>query len=400
MENDQEAEERERLLRSRTWAEVDLDALRHNVAEARRILRPGVKIAAVLKADAYGLGAETAAKTLLSCGVEMLAVACLSEGLFLKKRFPEAAVLVMGYTADECLSVAVKHGVTVTLFSAAQAALLSRAAAAQNRRAKFHLKIDTGFNRLGLKPGPETDAEIRKICSFPMLDTEGIFSHLSLDSREQDEKQFALFMETVARAEAAGIRFPLRHICDSIGMVRYPAFQLDLVRPGAFLYGMTSDSNIGAPVRLLCPLTLKTRLARVARLRKGEAVGYDRAFVAGRDCLVGTLCAGYADGYPRSLSGKGEVLLRGKRAPVVGLVCMDQCMVDLTDIPEAAVGDEAVLLGGNGAGAVPVKDAARAAGTNKNELLCRVGGRVPRIYRSGGKTVGVRDFCGSERSDS
>lgn len=152
------------------------------------------------------------------------------------------------------------------------------------KEARVHIAVDTGFNRLGLKPGAEADEAIKKIASFPHVTAEGIFSHLALDTREEDEKQFSLFMETVAKAEANGIKFPLRHICDSIGMVRYPEFQLDLVRPGAFLYGMTSDHAIGTPVRLKCALTLKTRLVRIVDLKKGESVGYDRAYITSNGC--------------------------------------------------------------------------------------------------------------------
>lgn len=378
--------------KSRTWAEVNLDAIRQNLKTARGLLKPETKIAAVVKADAYGLGALRVAQTLVDNGVDMLAVACLSEAAELRRKFPETPILIMGYTPDECFGEVARLNITQTIYSAGQAAALSHAAEKTGHKTKIHIKIDTGFNRLGIKPGPGCVEEIQKICSCKSLFAEGIFSHLALNNEQDDKKQFELFMDVIRRAEEKGLRFPIKHICDSIGMIRYPQYHLDMVRPGAFLYG-AGPSHGPRPNLTVC-VALKTRISRIAVLEDGEGVSYDFAYRAKGRRVLATLCAGYSDGYPRSLSGKGEVLIHGKRAPVVGLACMDQCMIDVTDIPEAAVGDEVLLYGRDKNYEIPLQEAADRAGTNKNELLSRIGRRVPRIYSENGEICGILDYIG------
>lgn len=376
--------------KSRTWAEVDLDAIRQNLKTAKGLLRPETKIAAVVKADAYGLGARRVAETLCREGVDMLAVACLSEAAELRGRFPDIPILVMGYTPDECFDEVVRLGITQTIYSAGQARALSNAAVQTGRKIKIHIKIDTGFNRLGIKPGKNCIEEIENICANKNLFVEGIFSHLALNSEQDDKKQFQLFGSVIRQAEEKGLKFPIKHICDSIGMIRYPQYHLDMVRPGAFLYG-AGPSHGPRPDLKICA-ALKTRVSRVAVLEDGEGVSYDYIYRAKGRRVIATLCAGYSDGYPRSLSGKGDVIIRGKRAPIVGLACMDQCIADVTDIPETAVGDEVLLYGRDKNYEIPLQEAADRAGTNKNELLSRIGRRVPRVYSEFGKECGVLDY--------
>lgn len=381
-----------RDLTARTWAEVDLDTVAHNLAEARRLLPAGVKIAAVLKADAYGLGAVAVAGVLLEGGVDMLAVACLSEALELRGCYPDAPVLVLGYTPESWLAEAVAGRITLTVGSLGQAQAVSRAAQAAGKIARVHVKVDTGFHRLGIPAGPGAAQEILAMVQCPNLDAEGIFTHLALVSRQEDQRQFSLFMDLIDTLERQGVHFAIRHIDDSIGMVRYPQYRLDMVRPGAFFYGVRPSGFKDPSVTLPVPLAFKTRIVRVADIEKGEGVGYDFTYVAPRQARVGTLPVGYVDGYPRCLSNKGEVLVRGRRAKVIGLICMDQCMIDLTDIPEAQEGDEVLLFGRSAEGEVPLEEVSAWAGTNRNDILSGVGRRVPRVYRRHGRVVGTADY--------
>lgn len=377
---------------ARTWAEVNLDAVAHNLAEARRLLPAGVKIAAVLKADAYGLGAAAVGGVLREGGADMLAVACLPEALELRRLYPDISILVLGYTPENWLAEAVAARITLTVGSLGQAQAVSRAAQAGGTTARIHVKVDTGFHRLGIPAGPAAAAEIGRIVQCPHLIAEGIFTHLALVSRPEDQKQFALFTQLLEALERQGVRFAIRHVDDSIGMVRYPEYRLDMVRPGAFLYGVRPSRFSDPSVTLAMPLAFKTRIVRVAGIEKGEGVSYDFTYVAPRRGRVGTLPVGYVDGYPRCLSNKAEVLVRGRRARVVGLICMDQCMIDLTDIPEAREGDEVLLFGHSAEGDVPLEEVADWAGTNRNDILSGVGRRVPRVYRRHGRVIGTADY--------
>ena len=377
---------------ARTWAEVDLDAVAHNLAVARRLLPPGVKTACVLKADAYGLGAAAVAGVLLEGGADMLAVACVPEALELRRLYPDARLLVLGHTPDGWLPDALAADITLAIGSLAQAQAVSLAAQAAGAAARVHIQVDTGFHRLGVPAGPGAADEIARMTACPGLVAEGIFTHLALTSQPEDERQFALFTALTDELARRGIRFPLRHVCDSIGMVRYPQYRLDMVRPGAFLYGVRPSRFTDPAVTLTMPLAFKTRLSRVADIEKGGGVSYDYTYTAPRSGRVGTLAAGYVDGYPRCLSNRAQVLVRGRRAPVVGLICMDQCMIDLTDIPEAQPGDEVLLFGHSSQGDIPLEEVAGWAGTNRNEILSGIGRRVPRVYRRHGRPAGTADY--------
>lgn len=375
-----------------TWAEINLDALLHNYNEARKLLEKGTKLAAVLKADAYGHGAPEIAGVLAAEGADMFAVACLTEALEIRRKLPLPQILIMGYTFDHHLKAAVENDITLTVFSIEQAELVSQIAAGLGRTAKIHVKIDTGFNRLGMKPGKDTEAAVEKMAGLGNLEIEGIFSHLALTDRENDKKQFDLFMNLINNLKNKGIHIPVKHICDSIGMVRYPDYRLDMVRAGAFLYGAGPKDNANKSIKLEPALALKTRIALIKEIGPGEGISYDYTFKADRKCRVGTLPAGYADGYPRCLSNKGFAGVRGKRARVIGLICMDQCMIDLTDIPEAELGDEVVLIGGTGPDGIPLLETADLAGTNRNEILSGISRRVPRVYIKNNKVINIVDY--------
>jgi len=370
-----------------TYYVVDLDVIRSNFHDLRSIVGDKVKIAAVLKADAYGHGAVMVARTLLAEGADILAVATLSEAIELRARFPEAKILVMGYTPDDFASIAVRHRITPTVFGLRNAEAFSGAASASGKVLPIHVKLDTGMNRLGIKPYENPVEIIETISRLPGLEIAGIFTHLALRDRDSDVAQFALYQGILSDCRKRGIDVGLRHVCDSIGTVRYPEFRLDMVRIGAALFGVRPNRMGPEYNAFPFPLagTLVTRIARLRRLSEGEMVSYDDSWKApSGGTLVATLPIGYADGYPRRFGNRAEVVVRGKRAPVVGLVCMDQTMIDVGGIQGVSEGDEVVLLGG---GAISLNEASEWGSTNRNEILCGIGKRVPRVYIKDRKIV-------------
>jgi alanine racemase len=375
-----------------TYVEIDLDCLIANYISVKSVLSEKTKIAAVLKANAYGHGAIHVAKILIEQGVDMIAVACLPEALELRRRFEKTSLLIMGYTSDEYLHSAISNEITLTIMSLKQAQLISDIAGALGKTAKVHIKIDTGFNRLGIKPDENTRDLITGICKQKNLEVEGIFTHLALTNEESDKKQVDLFMRVVRELEVQGIHIPMKHICDSIGMVRYPDYHLGLVRLGAILYGVNPTGVNKFMIENKMPLTFKTRISQIKDIEAGEGVGYDYSYIAKEKRRIGTLPVGYADGYMRCLSNAGEVCVNGKRAPIIGKICMDQCMIDLSNMSEVKVGDEVILVGGTGENSMPIMEVADRAGTNRNEVLSIISRRVPRVYLKGNKVIDVVDY--------
>jgi alanine racemase len=395
------------MMRS-TRLEVDLDSITHNFREAKRMLAQGPcasdgrppLLAAVLKANAYGMGALAVAEELLASGAELFAVACLPEAVELRRRLrrrlknarPEARILIMGHTPSEYFPIALEHRATLTIFDLEQAKALSSAARDAGSEAVAHIKVDTGMNRLGLKPGSGSAGMIAAMAELPALRLEGIFTHLALDSNESDRRQFELFTSLIEAVEARGLTFELKHVCDSISLMRYPEYRLDMVRAGALLFGvkpMNTPLSESADIRT--PFALKTRISRLRRIEPGEGVGYDSTFRAPPGgALLATLPIGYADGYPRRLSNRAQVLVRGRRAPVVGLICMDQLTVDASAIPGAAEGDEALLLGPG----IDVSEVSDWAQTNRNEIISSISRRVPRVYYKDMRPVFEVDYLG------
>lgn len=375
-----------------TWVEINLDNLIWNFNQAKKLVSKETKIAAVLKANAYGHGAIGVAKVLIESGVDYLAVACLSEALELRKVFKEVPILVMGYTADEYLSMAVKNRITLTIFSIAQGEKISNISLGFNVISKVHIKIDTGFNRLGLKWSEDLKHIIKTIYSMNNLHVEGIFTHLALVNRVEDEKQYRLFQKVIKELEEESINIPVKHVCDSIGMVRYPEFHMDMIRLGAFLYGMRPTRFEDQAVDLRVALTFKTKVAHIKYIEKGEGVGYDFSFIAKEKSKIATLPIGYADGYMRCLSNNGEVRINGEKAKVIGKICMDQTMIDLTNIKDVNVGDEVILLGGQGKDSIEIMEVAEKCNTNRNEILSVISRRVPRVYIKDGNLSHIVDY--------
>ncbi len=373
-----------------TYVEINLDHIAYNMQSIKKMVGEDVAIAAVLKADAYGHGALEVSRIVMENGAAYIAVATLSEALEIRKRYKDYKILIMGFTPDRLLEYVVKSNITQTIFSYRQGRLLSELGLKYNKKPVVHIKYDTGFNRLGFKDSKESIGEIAKIAKIPNIYVEGIFSHLALTGREENEKQYNIFISAVEKLEGMGIEFKYKHIEDSIASVDYPEYRLNMIRPGAIIYGIKGFRH--GTLKLKQALTFKSRISHIKKISKGEGVSYDYLWKAERDSLIGTLPVGYADGYPRNLSNKGFVTVHGKKAPVVGLICMDQLMVDLTDIPEAKAGDEVILYSNGENNTMDLNTMAKLAGTNKNEILSRISRRVPKVYIRKGKVVKIINY--------
>lgn len=369
---------------SRCWAEVNLTRLVQNYKNALKHLKPTSKLICVLKADAYGLGAPMVAKRLWQEGQKIFAVASYNEASEIRRTLPECEVLILGLCGDVQLIHAIKAGLLLTVFSERYASAVICAAKMAGCKARIHIKLETGLNRLGLTPDEAVEL-VTRINSSEFVQIEGMFTHLALRDETSDREQLTRLYSCRDQLNSQGINIPMVHALDSIGMVRYPEDHLDAVRTGAWLYGVY-PKRYANPEESQLALTVKTRIAQLHRVAEGQCLGYDETHPLHRDSVVATLSAGYIDGYPR-LSSIGEVEIRGQRAQVVGLVCMDQMMVDVTDIPDAQEGDVVTLLGGS----IGVDEYAEWGKLNRNESLARTGKRVPRVYIEDGRIIEIID---------
>ena len=376
-------------VRKRTWAEIDLTRLARNYRALRALTDPECRFMGVVKANAYGHGAVPVAQALEALGAEYLSVACLDEALELREAGIQSPILIMGLTPPEYTGALLEHNITQTVGDVETAAALSAVAMAAGKPLTVHLKVDTGMSRLGLLCDEahllDAAESVRRAWSLPGLRWEGIFTHFA--NADGDEaytmRQFARFLDLLDILANGGISFPIRHCASSAAVLNYPCTHMDMIRPGIALYG-----HYPAPgMEYTCPLepvmTLKTRVAAVRDLPAGTAVSYGCTRVLERDSRVAVLPVGYADGYFRLFSDVLEVQIREGRAPLLGRVCMDMCMVDVTGIPGVVTGDEAVLYGDQ----VTVEAGAELPGTIQYELLCHVSPRVPRVYL-GSSTLG------------
>ena len=364
----------------RTWAEVDLDRLARNYHALRGLTAPGCKFLGVVKANAYGHGAVPVARKLEALGADYLAVACLDEAVELRRAGLGLPILILGTTPVEYAPLLLEHHITQSVGDLETARALSAAGEAAGQRLKVHLKVDTGMSRLGFLWSDGAEA-LRRAAVLPGLDCEGIFTHFA--NADGDEAytmaQFTRFLDLLDRLKEAGVTFKIRHCAASAAVLNYPCTHLDMVRPGIALYGHYPAAGMEYTCPLEPVMTLKTRAAAVRSLPAGTPVSYGCTHVLERDSRLAVLPVGYADGFFRLFSDRLEVEIRGQHASLVGRVCMDMCMADVTDLPEVLPGDEVTLYGDQ----VPVENGADLAGTIQYELLCDVSPRVPRVYREG-----------------
>lgn len=374
----------------RTWAEIDLDALAHNYQQARRQIGPGVKYLGVVKADAYGHGAVQTALQLERLGTDYLAVSSLDEARELRQGGIRAPILILGHTPPEMVPQLIACGVTQTVSARSKAESYSAAAAACGGTLKIHIKVDTGMSRLGfLVRGRHFDSGVDAIarsCDLPNLEAEGIFTHFSSadedggDGRAYTREQFALFTRVLDALAAKGRRFTLRHCANSGALARYPEMYLDMVRPGIALYGAGEDRE---RLGLRPVMTLKSSVSTIKVFDEDTDVSYGRTFRTRAKTRVGVLPIGYADGLFRGLSNRASVWTAQGPAPILGRICMDMTMTDLSALPDVHVGDEVEIFGSR----QPVDDLAAVLGTIPYELTCAVSKRVPRLYIQAGRVV-------------
>ncbi len=366
----------------RVWAKVSLDAIVENVRAVRGVLTPGCRVMATVKADAYGHGAVRVAQALVAEGVEWLAVSHIDEAAELRAAGITVPLLLLAYTSpDEAAQLAALN-VVQTVSDKAYAIALSEAAVAANVTVEVHIKLDTGMGRIGFVCGDGAVDEIAAACALPNLNPTGIFTHFAVADVESPEadaatlSQFALFEKTVGELEARGVTFALRHCCNSAATLRFPQMHLDMVRPGIVLYGYAPDEALALPIVLKPAMEVCAVVAQIKRVPAGTPISYGATAVTTRETVLATVPIGYADGLPRAASNRGVLRVRGNNAPLIGRVCMDQCVIDVTEIPGVCVGDTVTVFGES----LSAAQLAAQVDTISYEILCRVGKRVHRLY--------------------
>jgi alanine racemase len=378
------------------WAEVDLDCLAHNMRETRRVTPKETLIMVAVKADGYGHGAPEAAEVFLENGADRLCTATLDEAVQLRRLGFTAPILCLGYVPEYLYGVALEYGVGVTVYRLDHARALSEAATGMGVEAVAHVKLDTGMGRLGFRVSEATVDEVAEISGLNGVNLEGVFTHFAV-ADEADKgytrMQFTRFMDVVDALEARGVEIPLKHVSNSAAIIDFPEYSLDMVRPGIMLYGFYPSPHVDhGRVSLRPAMTLKAKASHVKEVPESAGISYGLTYKTGRRSVIATVPVGYADGYSRRLSNLGWVAVEGARAPIVGRVCMDQCMVDVTDIPGVSVGDVVTLMGDGSGGSPHVEEVAAWMGTITHEVTCGVSRRVPRVYLRGRNVVGVRDY--------
>lgn len=363
------------------WAEVDLGALAANLREVKR-LAGRAAVMAVVKANAYGHGLVPVARTLLSQGVDWLGVARGGEALELRRAGVAAPILVLGYVhPDECPELLAEN-VSLTFYDLDVAKLLAGVAQRERKRLRVHIKVDTGMGRLGLSCDDEGLKAALAIGRLPRVEVEGLFTHFACaDMPDESPTRWQLerFLAFCREVERQGLTVRYRHAANSAALIRFPETHLDMVRPGIMLYGLY-PSPVCRGVKLYPVMSLKARVAQVKKVGAGFPVSYGWTYRTAGPTVLVTVTVGYGDGYSRLLSGRGEVLVHGKRAPVVGRVCMDQIIVAVDEVEGITPGDEVLLFGRQGEAYLPVDEVAAKIGTINYEVVCGVSARVPRVY--------------------
>lgn len=368
-----------------TVAEINLDAIASNLRQVRKLVGADVKICPAVKADAYGHGAIPVSRALLDAGAEMLSVALVEEAIELREAGITAPILVLPCTFPDQIPEIIRHGITSTICDLTFAQELSRESEAAGKRAKVHIKVDTGMGRIGVQPQEALDFA-REVSKLPGIEIEGVFTHFPCADEEDQtltRGQTEFFRAITEALAAADVRIPIRHTANSGAILNVPESYFEMVRPGIALYGLYEGAFAEEQIEFKQAMTLKTKIIFLKEIQPGTTVSYGRSYRASRPTRVATLPIGYADGYSRGLSNKGTALLRGMRVPVIGRVCMDQTMLDVTEVPGVSVGDEVVLYGRQGEEQISIREVAQLIGTITYDVVCSVGKRVPRVYVTG-----------------
>lgn len=377
------------------WAEVDLNAIKYNITNIRKAVNTK-ELIAVVKADAYGHGALDVSKILVENGATKLAVAVITEAMELRHGNINEPIMILGYTPLEFAGDLINYDIEQTIFDLEYAKKLSEIALNLGKKAKIHIALDTGMGRIGFLTDDNSFNEVLEICSLQGLEIVGIFTHFSTadeNDKGYSNSQFEKFTSFNEKLVSKGVDIPLKHISNSGAIIDMPNTYLDGVRAGIILYGYYPSEEVEKQnLDLKRAITIKTQVAHVKVLDKGQYISYGRKFKTERKSIIATLPIGYADGYSRALTGKAKVIIKGKFAPVVGTICMDQCMIDVTDIGEVNVGDEVIVLGQDGGLKFDADDIAKAMGTINYEVLCMIKQRIPRVYIEDKKIKSIRNY--------
>ena len=372
----------------RVCAVVDLAAIKQNVRELKKIVPEGVRFCGVIKAAGYGHGAQRIALAIQDM-TDMLAVATAEEAKELREAGISTPILILGYVHPSYYGILAEQEIRPTIFRMEDAKNFSEAAVKVGRTALCHIAIDTGMNRIGYPVTSMSADEIAKIAALPNLKIEGMFTHFARsdeEDRSHTEKQYAAFRKMKEMLEERGVHVPVCHCCNSAGILAYPDYAMDMVRAGIVLYGLYPSQEMKQyPVPLRSAITLKSHIVLIKEVAAGAPISYGGTYVTSETRKIATVPVGYGDGYPRLLSNRGSVLIHGQRAPIVGRVCMDQMMVDVTDIPDVEEGDRVILMGRDGKDEITAEELADLCGTISYEIICTLGARIPRQYRDGEK---------------
>lgn len=370
------------LEKSRTWAEISLENIKHNVREIRKALPDKTRFLGVVKADAYGHGAVAAAKAIVEAGGDSLAVACIAEAIMLREAGVEVPILILGLTPPEFAAELCSLGVTQTVSSLEYAKALS---AKLSKPLACHLKLDSGMNRTGFACRDENLVDITKALTLPNLDFSGVFTHFAVSDEVENEftvTQFNRFMSTICKIEEAwGKHFAIKHCANSGAVINFREYALDMVRPGIMTYGMYPAAEKGG-IELRPAMSLKSRVYAVKDLYPGDSVSYGRSYVADKKMKIAVIPIGYADGLNRCLSGKLDVLIRGCRCRQIGRICMDMCMVDITHLEDCTINDVVTIIGQDGDEYISADELAQKQGSINYEVTCDVAPRVSRVYEN------------------
>jgi len=380
----------------RVCAGIDLDALKYNVDGIKRCKAESAMLMGVIKADAYGHGAKVFAHELDRMGFDWFAVATADEGIELRRDGIEQPILVLGYSCEAQYPDMVQWEITPTIYSLDMAKAFDAAAEKAGKVANIHIKIDTGMSRIGFLPGEKSLDEIEKIHGLRHLRIQGMFTHFACaDMRDKTHvgHQIEKFRQMIDGVRQRGIPVEIFHCSNSASIMELPSEHMNLVRAGIILYGLYPSHEMEEERLPLKPvMSLYSHVVHVKEVPEGVTVGYGATYVTRRPTRIGTIPVGYADGYPRILSNRASVLIRGRRAPIIGRVCMDQFMVDVTDMPEVSVGDVVTLIGRDGEETLSVEEISEMAGSFNYEFVCDVSRRVPRVYIKNGKPVSVVNY--------
>ncbi len=376
---------------NRIYAGINIDNLRYNVKTMKSLVKPDMKVLLVIKADAYGHGSVEVAKRTLDLA-DYFGVATIDEAVELRNAGIETPILIIGYTDRDNYDKLIAYNITQAVYDVEECKLLSELAISKGKKARVHIKVDTGMSRIGFLTNDEGVNEAAKLAGLEGLEIEGIFTHYA--KADEFDKTAALgqkekFKWFIDELEKRGMSFDIKHIDNSAGTMELKDNEFDMIRLGIVTYGLYPSDEVDKSVIIKPVMSLVAHIAHIKTIPAGVGVSYGWTYVTDKETRIATVTVGYADGYPRAQSGKGRVIIRGKYAPILGRVCMDQIMVDVTDIPEASLRDEVILIGEEGDCKITVEEVAEPAASFNYELVCNIARRVPRVYNEAGK----EDLC-------